>query len=159
MSLAARLISKELYKVAKNHLKTLNQDNRAAIRLRAIISTYEHGVDIVAKVYGVSGNTIRNWVKSFSKDQVSGLQYKPGRGRKSKLIDCSLQAIAEWIRGEPNLTIAAILQRLEKDHGVESSKSAVHRALHKLKLSYITPRPIHYKQDKNLGIEFKKKST
>ena len=95
MSLAARLISKELYKVAKNHLKTLNQDNRAAIRLRAIISTYEHGVDIVAKVYGVSGNTIRNWVKSFSKDQVSGLQYKPGRGRKSKLIDCSLQAIAE----------------------------------------------------------------
>ena len=154
MSLAARLISKELYKVAKKHLKTLSQDNRAAIRLRAIISTYEHGVDIVAKVYGVSGNTIRNWVKAFSKDQVSGLQYKPGRGRKSKLTDCFLQAIAEWIRGDPNLTIAAILQRLEKDHGVESSKSAVHRALHKLKLSYITPRPIHYKQDKNLAIEF-----
>ena len=38
MSLAARLISKELYKVAKNHLKTLNQDNRAAIRLRAIVN-------------------------------------------------------------------------------------------------------------------------
>lgn len=158
MGLAPQLITNELYKIAVKHLKTLSQDNRAAIRLRAIVSAYEHGVNVVAKVFGVNSNTIRNWVKAFAKEDVSGLEYQSGRGRKGKLSNHHLQEIAKLVQENPNLTITAILQKLKETHGVESSKSAVHRALHKLKLSYITPRPIHHKQDKKLHPEFKKKS-
>lgn len=158
MGLAPQLMTKELYTLAVNNLKGLSQDNRAAIRLRAIVSTYEQGVNVVAKVFGVSGNTIRNWLKAFFKEGMTGLEYKIGRGRKNKLSDHNLQEIAKLVQENPNLTIAAILQKLKQDHGVLSSKSGVHRALHKLRLSYITPRPVHYKQDKRLGVEFKKKS-
>lgn len=158
MGLAPQLITDELYKIAATHLKTLRQDSRAAIRLRAIVSAYEHGINIVAKVFGVSGNTIRSWVKAFSKEGMTGLEYKAGRGRKSQLSAHYLQEIARWAHENPNLTIASTVQKLKQDHGVESSKSAVHRVLHKLKLSYITPRPVHHKQDKKLALEFKKKS-
>jgi transposase len=158
MGLAPQLITNELYKIAAKHLKTLSQDNRAAIRLRAIVSAYEHGVNVVAKVFGVNSNTIRSWVKAFSKEDVAGLEYQPGRGRKGKLTDLHLKEIDKWVQENPNLTITAILQKLKQVYEIESSKSAVHRALHKLKLSYITPRPIHHKQDKKLHPEFKKKS-
>lgn len=158
MGLVPQLITNEPYKLAVKHLKTLSQDNRTAIRLRAIVSSYEHGVNVVAKVFGVSSNTIRSWVKAFAKEDVDGLEYQSGRGRKSKLSDHHLQEIAKWTGNNPNLTIAAILEKLKETYGIESSKSAVHRALHKLKLAYITPRPIHHKQDKKLHPEFKKKS-
>ena len=156
MGLAPQLITNEIYKAALKHLKILSQDTRAAIRLRAIVSSYDHGINVVAKVFGVSSNTIRNWVKAFSEEDVAGLEYQSGRGRKGKLSDHYLQEISKWTKENPNLTIAAILQKLMQVHGLESSKSAVHRALHKLKLSYITPRPIHHKQDKKLHPEFKK---
>jgi transposase len=158
MGVAQKLITDKLYKAATKYLKNLSLDNRAAIRLRAIVSAYEQGVTIVAKVFGVSSNTIRSWIKSFASRDLAGLEYQPGRGRKGKLSDHHLQTIAEWIQENPNLTIAAILQKLRQIHGLESSKSAVHRALHKLKLSYITPRPIHHKQNKKIHLEFKKKS-
>ena len=35
-------------------------------------------------------------------------------------------------------------------------KSTVHREMQKMKFSYITPRPVHYKQDKEKQEEFKK---
>ena len=41
---------------------------------------------------------------------------------------------------------------------VTTSIPAVHRILKKLGLAYITPRPIHYKQNKKDRDEFKKKS-
>ncbi len=87
MGLAPQLITNELYEKAVKHLKVLGRDNRAAIRLRAIASSYEHGVNIVAKVFGGSSNTIRNWVKAFAKENVAGLEYQPGRGRKGKLTN------------------------------------------------------------------------
>lgn len=158
MGLTPQIITEELYAKATQRLKTLSQDNRAAIRLRAIVSAKEQGVSIVAKVFGVSANTIRNWANSFAQEDWSGLEYQPGRGRKSKLSDQHLQAIRAWVKENPNITIAAVVQRLNQECKVESSKSAVHRILHKLDLSYITPRPVHHKQDKSSHPAFFKKS-
>jgi transposase len=158
MGLAPQIITEELYTKATQRLKTLSQDNRAAIRLRAIVSAKEQGVNVVAKVFGVSTNTIRSWVKSFAQEDLPGLEYQPGRGRKSKLSDQHIQLIKTWVNENPNITIAAIVQRLNQECTVESSKSAVHRILHKLDLSYITPRPVHHKQDKSSHPAFFKKS-
>jgi transposase len=158
MGLAPQLITEEIYREAVTCLKKLSQDNRAAIRLRAIVSAKEQGVSVVAKVFGVSTNTIRSWVKSFTKNALLGLEYQPGRGRKSKLSDQHLKVIKRWIQENPNLTILAITDKIKNVFGIESSKSAVHRALKHLNLSYITPRPVHYKQDKTSHLAFLKKS-
>ena len=158
MVMSPQLITQSLYDRAVAQLKTLKEDNRAAIRLRAIVSAKEHGVNVVAKVFDVTTNTLRSWVKSYEKGGLAGLYYKAGRGRKSHLQDIHCQALSEWVQGDPNLTLGHLVLKLKQAFDVDSSKSAVHRVLLKLGLSYITPRPVHHKQDKSLHEEFKKKS-
>lgn len=159
MGLAPQLITDTLYKKATSELKTLTQNNREAIRLQAIVSAKTQGMTLVAKVFSITPNTLRSWVKSYADEGLSGLKYKSGRGRRSKLSDKHLEDIRTWTQRNCNLTIAEIVNKLKQVHGVESSKSAVHRALHKLNLSYITPRPVHHKQDKSSHPEFKKKTS
>jgi transposase len=158
MGLSPQLITRDLYNKALGRLKTLSKENREAIRLRAIVSAKEHGVSVVAKVFNVNTNTIRTWVKRFESEDVLGLSYRSGRGRKSNLSEAHIEAIRSWAQEDSQITIAKILEKLKKQFEVKSSKSAVHRILHKLNLSYITPRPVHHKQGKTGHAEFKKKS-
>jgi len=158
MGSKARLITEEIYNKGKAILDNLSQTNRAEIRLRAIVSAKDHGVNLVAKVFGISSNTLRSWVKSFAAGEVGGLNYKAGRGRKSNISEEHRIEIYQWIKEDCNLTLDQIVIKLNKNFGVKSSKSAVHRILQKLNLSYITARPKHYKQNQNLQTEFKKKS-
>lgn len=158
MGLSPQLITRDLYSKALGRLKTLSKENREAIRLRAIVSAKEHGVSVVAKIFAVDTNTIRAWVKRFESEDVSGLSYRSGRGRKSNLSEPHIEAIRKWTQEDSQITIVKILHKLKKQFDVRSSKSAVHRVLHKLNLSYITPRPVHHKQDKTEHIKFKKKS-
>lgn len=159
MGLSPQLITEDLYFMAVAQLKKLNKDNRAAIRLRAIVSAKEHGVNVVAKVFGVTSNTIRSWVKAFKNGGLPDLEYQAGRGRKSKLLDIHYEAIREWIVEDSNLTLEKVVYKLEDQFRIKTSKTAVHRVLQKLKLSYITPRPVHHKQNKESHSEFKKKSS
>lgn len=158
MALKPQLITEEIYLKASQSLKSLSKNNRAAIRLQAIVSAKKLGMNTVAKSFGVTSNTLRAWVKSFSEGLLDGLDYQKGRGRKSKLLETHLEAIRNWTQKNCNLTIAEIVQRLNERYGLKSSKSAVHRCLHKLNLSYITPRPVHHKQAEKDHLEFKKKS-
>ena len=105
---------------------------------------------------GIHTGTLRSWVKSVDKDSLEGLEYKPGRGRKRQLLDIHYKAIQEWIKDDPNLTAKKIIQKLEEAFRVKSSYSVVYRGLHEHKLSYITPRPWHHKQDKSTHEDFKK---
>lgn len=159
MGLAPQLITNSLYNKAVEQLKTLSKDNRQAIRLRAIVSAKELGVNLVAKVFAVTSNTIRSWVKNFEQEGISGLEYKKGRGRKSNLSKVHYDAIYQWTQEDCNITINHLVIKLRNVFGIQTSKSAIHRALHALNMSYITPRPVHYKQDKNGHAEFKKKPT
>jgi transposase len=158
MGLSPQLITKTLYEKAVFELKNLREDNRAAIRLRAIVSAKDHGVQVVAKVFDVTTNTLRSWVKSYAKEGLAGLYYKPGRGRKSHLQEAHYQAISEWTQADPNLTLEKMVLKFKQELDVDTSKSAVQRALLKLGMSYITPRPVHHKQDKSSHEQFKKKS-
>jgi transposase len=158
MGTSGRLITDELYAKGKVILQGLSPVNRAAIRLRAIVSAKEHGVGVVAKVFDISTNTLRSWVKSFTSGQLAGLDYQTGRGRKNNITAAAQKAISQWLEEDSNLTLNALVNKLEETFGIKSSKSAVHRVLQKLKLSYITPRPVHHKQDQTVIDEFKKKS-
>ena len=158
MGMTTKLITEELYQKANDALSRMSETNRVALRLRAIVSAKEHGVNLVAQIFNITSNTLRNWVKSFQKDGEAALIYEKGRGRRSKLSDLHKDAILNWTQQDCNLTINKILFKLEETFGLRSSKSAVHRALGDLNLSYITPRPQHYKQDPSKKDEFKKKS-
>jgi transposase len=158
MGLAPQLITEVVYKRACNRVEKVGKDSRIGKRLRAIISAKEEGVGVVARVFGITGATLRNWVKKFKEGDWNNLEYKQGRGRKNKITEEHLQAISEWIEQDSNLTIKKVLKKLEEKFGLKTSKSVVHRGLGKLKLSYITPRPKHYKQDPEQQTEFKKKS-
>jgi len=155
MGIIQRCITDEVYKSCCEQLNNINKFSRAAIRLRAIASAKEHGIAIVAKVFNITCNTLRTWVKNYKQD-VTNLEYKPGRGRKSKLQDCHKQSILEWVSEDCAITLARIVTKLFDEHGLKTSKSAVHRMMSELSLSYITPRPLHYKQDKETMEEFKK---
>ena len=157
MGSPVRLITEELYERGKSMLSSMSQVNRAAVRLRAIVSARDHGVNLVAKVFDISTNTLRSWVRGFANGDLAGLDYKSGRGRKSKISDEHKTAIYTWLEEDSNLTLNHVVIKLGEAFAIKSSKSAVHRVLHKLKLSYITPRPIHYKQDRTVIDEFKKK--
>jgi transposase len=156
MGLTQKLITKEVYQKAVTELEHMAKDNRVAIRLRAIVSAKEHGISIVAKVFNITTNTLRSWVKRFKEGDFNNLEYKNGRGRKSNIKNEHYNALQEWIEKDSSLTINKILKRLEGEFNLRTSKSAVHRAMEKLPFSYITPRPKHYKQDQSQQEEFKK---
>jgi transposase len=158
MGLSQRLITDEIFNKATYALQEMNQYCKSAIKLKAIIAAKKHGVNLVADIFDITANTLRSWVKNFSIEDLQGLQQKPGRGRNSKVSDIQQESIARWIKEDPNLTINAVILKLRQQFGLDVSKSAVHRILHKLDLSYITPRPQHHKQNKELHDEFFKKS-
>lgn len=158
MGAAIQLITNELYKKAREALRGIRKTDRAAVRLQAIVSAKEHGVNVVSKVLNIASNTLRNWIKSFNNGGIDALADEVGRGRKSKIQEVHREAILEYVKQDCNVTIQKILLMLREKFGLESSKSGVHRTLKSLNLSYITPRPRHYKQDPTQKAEFKKKS-
>lgn len=153
-----KLITEDLYKQAIAQLASTNKENRTTIRLRAIVAAKEHGIGMVSKIFNITTNTLRNWVKSFAQGDDKNLEYKKGRGRKSDLTESCYEAINKWIQEDCNITIKSIVIKLKENLGINVSKSAVHRSLHKLKFAYITPRPVHYKQNKETHEQFKKNS-
>ena len=159
MGLSPQLITDDLYVEAVESLKNLNKVGRGAIRLRAIVSAKEMGVELVARVFNITSNTLRAWVKSFRDGDLEGLDYKPGRGRKSNLQPIHLQEIQKLTEENNNITLNALVIKLQEKFFIKTSKSAVQRAIKSIGLSYITPRPQHHKQDLETHNEFKKKST
>ena len=156
MGLKPILITDDIYQKSLESLGRINSISRVAIRLKAIISAKENGVTITAKIFNISSNTLRSWVKSFSQEGVNGLNYQKGRGRKSPLTEEHYEAISNWVKDNCNITIAKIVDKMQKTYNVQTSKSSIHRVLHKMNLSYITARPKHYKQNLKAKDEFKK---
>lgn len=132
--MSTKLITKEVHQSAIEELRTLHKDNRQSIRLKAIISAKEHGVAVTARAFRVTTTTIRSWVKGFIKGGISGLEYKKGRGRKSHLSQVHYDAMLKWTQEDCNITINHMVSKLQNTFGIKTSKSAVHRVLHKLKL-------------------------
>ena len=82
----------------------------------------------------------------------------PERKKKSILNSSQREQIEKWIEKNPNITIKEVRLKIEKEFGLNISKSTVHNEMQKMKFSYITPRPVHHKQDIKKQEELKKKS-
>lgn len=80
----------------------------------------------------------------------------PERRRKTILNQGQREQIEKWIEENPNITIKGVKIKILEEFGLKMGRSTVHREMQKMKFSYITPRPVHYKQDKKVQEEFKK---
>ena len=110
----------------------------------------------MSKILRITSQTLRSWVHKFAEGGVSNLENKPGAGRKSTIKEEHLKQIEKWIKEDGQLTLAAIQIKLQEEYALQTSYVSVHRSLNKLKFSYITPRPKHYKQNTDQLDELKK---
>ncbi|MFN5332711.1 MAG: transposase [Bacteroidota bacterium] len=155
----SRLVDDETLSKAQSMLDRLGNEARGVIKLKAIISSKEHGISLVAKVFNVSRNSINTWIHKFKRDANSILSVDSGRGRKDRLTKEQLEIVKSWVLSNPNLTLQQLSQKIESDFNVKYTIPGVQKIMKKLSFSYITPRPKHYKQDKAKQDEFKKKSS
>ncbi len=159
MSGISKAISEEVYNKAKEALVEVARGGDVSRKLQAIKSAKEHGISKIADIFGVSRVAIMSWIKDFSESGVDGLKLKAGRGRKSALIDREIAEVQKWLKENHNITLDGIRFKLKEAFNKDLSMGATHNLLKKLKFSYITPRPSHYKKDESSHDEFKKKSS
>ena len=152
-----KLIDEKLSKQASRELAQLGDIGIVAIRLRAIIAAFKHGLKTVSEVYDINRSSLHRWVTLYRSGglEVLGNIKKPSR---SKLNTQQQATIRSWIDSDSSLTIKAIVIMIEEKFDIKISKSSVHRLLIKLGFSHITGRAEHYKSDKSAQAEFKKKS-
>lgn len=131
MSGRSRLVTAELSERAKLELKKQKKISRATIRLRSIIAAGKYRMETVAKIFGITSNTLRSWIYNFRNGSVNDLEIKCGRGRKCHIGKGHREKITAWVEQDSTLTIDKICFRLKEELGIKTSRAAVHRTLKK----------------------------
>lgn len=152
-----KLIDSLTLEIASSGLKALGNYGVVATKLRAIISASEYGIAPVARIYGVARSTLTDWIKNVKTDNtLSTLKVASGRGRKSKLSLEQSGLVEQWLLTDPGVTIDKVRAMIKTRFNIDIGRSTVHRIMQKLSYSYITPRPVHHKQNKSEHDNFKK---
>lgn len=157
MAQISKFLTDDLVSKAKSSLKQLGRYGSVAVRLQIIISAKEHGITDVCRVHGISRTTLTDWIKRFSQEEVNALVNKTKKPRSP--LSEHLDTLKQWVEKDGNITAKELVIKIEENLKVRISMSSVYRILKKLKFSYITPRPKHYKQNSSSHEEFKKKSS
>jgi transposase len=158
MPSTSKLLDDSVVLKAREGLKELGKSALISRKLQAIISAKTHGISKVATIYNITNKTLTFWIKSLKNGSLSDLSAKAKATRKP-LIDDSVSAIIQkWLNEDSELTIKKVRLMIEKEMGIKTSKSTVHRLMQKLGFAHITARSVHYKQDKGKLEEFKKNS-
>lgn len=141
---------------SKNDIALLGRTGELSRRLNAIISSHEHSISAVAKIYNTTSKTIHLWIKNYKELGVDGLRTKPGRGRKRLLTSADIEKISKEISNNSAITINELLAWIKETLGKSISKSTCHNVMRQSGYSYKTARKKHYKSDKGKQEEFKK---
>lgn len=157
MGRITKAISDEMVAECKGELKKHGIGGEIRRRLQAIVSAKEYGISQVSKIYNISRETLMRWIRKFKQGGSKAFAVAPGRGVKPKLNYQQQEKIRDIMTKEgANLTCKKLKVIIEEKFSVEISKSTAHRWMKRLGFCYITPRPVHHKQDKNTQEEFKK---
>jgi transposase len=159
MSRKSGYLSVELLESAEIELKKLKKDVLIARKLEAIIASCKYGITEVAKVYGITRKTLLFWIKNFLSTKLDNLKAPGNRHRKTILNDSDRGIIKQIIVVNPQVTIDFLVQKALEVCKKKVSYSTMLREVKKMRYSYITPRPQHYKQDESTVEAFKKTST
>ena|ERR1700683_2798005 len=159
MAGVSKLIDESLYVKVKEALKLVVKNGDVSHKLQAIKSAKEHGISKVADVFDITRKSLMSWVDRFASHGIEGLKIQKGRGRKHKLSDLEIEQIKVMMEDDPSITIKALKIKISELFDKSLSVGAIYNLMTKLKFSYITPRPSHYKKVESSHEEFKKKST
>lgn len=157
MSRVTKAISDDMVAACKDELEKHGIGGEIRRKLQAIVSAKKYGILQVSKIYNISRDTLMRWISKFKQGGSKAFAVQAGRGVKPKL-NCEQQEQIQNVITEEgaNLTAKKLKVIIEEMFSIGVSKSTANRLMHKLSFSYITPRPVHYKQDKEKQEEFKK---
>lgn len=150
------IINKTVYDNAKKALQKLKPYGTTANKLKAVISAYDNGIKKVSEVFDVHHTSIHRWAKQIRNGEIDALINNSKHKEGIRLKNHHKEAIAKWLKKDPNLSIKEVKAKLEGQFNLSISKSTAHRAMKSSGFSYITPRKKHYKQNKEEAAEFKK---
>lgn len=157
MAQVSKILTDDLVTKAKSSLKQLGRYGVVATRLQIIIAAKEHSITDVCRIHGISRTTLTDWIKRFDQEEVAALANKAKKPKSP--LNKHLDTIKKWIEKDSNITARELVIKIKEKLKIQTSMTSVYRMLNKLKFSYITPRPKHYKQNTNSHEEFKKKSS
>ncbi len=143
------------------------RDPRQVRRLLALAAVYD-GMSRAgaAKVGGMDRQTLRDWAHRFNEEGPEGLKNRSGAGRRRRLTDVQMRALAAIVEAGPDPAVDGVvrwrrvdLRRvIEARFGVIYSERAISELLRALSFSYISARPQHPRQDQRVLEGFKKTS-
>lgn len=158
MAGVSKAVSDDVFIQAQRALKELGKTGEVSRKLQAIIAARTVGVSLAAKVFCTSRPSLMAWINNFSHDATQGLKIKPGRGRKPFVDDKIREKLRQFMEKNPNTTMEGVRKYIKEKHNISISISSANRLMKQLHLSYITPRPKHYKAETRDQEAFKKNS-
>tara|TARA_X000001036_G_C20231605_1_gene624137 strand:+ start:81 stop:554 length:474 start_codon:yes stop_codon:yes gene_type:complete len=156
MTLKSPYLNSEIVSKSKIELQKTGRTGELARRLNAIISSYNHSISNVARIYNTTNKTVRLWIKRFSHNGIEGLMVKKGRGRKAIFNDQDLDKIKDILSKNPSITIDELRIKIKNIFDKDISKSCCHDYITRCGFSYKTARKKHYKSNDKKQDEFKK---
>jgi transposase len=140
------------------------RDGRVSARLLALANALD-GVprEEAARLAGMTGQTLGDWVHRYNAEGPSGLRDRPRPGRPCALDDGQQAALKALVLRGPRLArdgcVAWRLRDLralvERRFGVRYSETGMLRLLKGLDLSWQKARPVHPETDRRAQARFK----
>jgi transposase len=158
MARVSKLVDQEVIEKASKGLKELGNYGKLSVKLKAVIACGDNSITQVSKIFNISRFTLNEWIKSVKFGGVSDLSLKPGRGRNVIVPESCHHEIKSWILEDSQLTTDDVVIMIKNRFNLNIGRTATYNLIKKLGLSYITPRPSHYKKDESLHDTFKKTS-
>src|SRR6187399_2151360 len=141
------------------------RDGCVSARLLALANALE-GLprEEAARLAGMTGQTLRDWVHRYNAEGVEGLRDRPRPGRPCALDEGQRAALKALILRGPKLErdgcvawrARGLRELAERRFGVRYSESGVRRLLRGLDLSWQKARPVHPEADPKAQERFKK---
>lgn len=143
------------------------KDGRVVRRLMGIAMALDGSSrEEAARYGGMDRQTLRDWVVRYNAEGVAGLRDRPHTGRPPLLAPELEPELARLIAAGPDLERDGVVEfrvrhirEIAAQHfGADYTRSGMQDKLHRMKLSYLKPRPIHPKTDLEAQEAFKKTS-
>ena len=109
-------------------------DHQLCVRLKAIMSCYDHPKSLVASVFGITPATLRRWVRNFEQAGLDGLRDRPKGHRLAKLTREQQYEVKWWLEDGVNSrvervdwTLEKLSAEIQKNFGVSLSATPLRR--------------------------------
>ena len=128
--------------LAKDTLKLLKriykQSKYYQVRTRAhciLLSYQRYKISELIAIFGVSRNTIYNWLNNWEDSGLVGLYNHPGQGRKKIFNSEQQKIIKKWVSQTPK-NLRLVQEKIKKQWGVTASKDTIKRVIKFVKMGW-----------------------